>query len=636
MKPAQLLIGAILLFCAGQLSGQATYTITGKVTDATTNEPIFGATVIHLAESNGGMTDENGKFSIESKLASGTLEFRMASFETKSVEFGPDNYNLSVKLREAAVLLDEVTIVETRRSHDAYSIAPTMSMSTIKRSEVKSAPSRKGAKIRGSSSVKDKSTPSAAAGMLTAGELNDFSKWDLWKDISGTALANYRKSWHMRPVERYVVQAQNSNGFPVIDALVKLIDDKTGDIFWSARTDNTGKAELWYEPFSLDSNATGHLQIVVAQNGVAAMVDSAVAFHAGLNTVTMALPCKNPQAVDIAFVVDATSSMSDEIAYLQEELRDIIKKAKSTLPDKNLRLASVFYRDTEDAYLTRKSPFTENFKEVDQFIGKQAAGGGGDFPEAVDAGLQVALNELKWSPDDEAVARILFLVLDAPPHQEKVEEMQHLAELAAKKGVRIVPVVASGINKSAEYLLRSLALLSNGSYVFLTDDSGIGGKHIKPTTDKWEVETLNEILLRIIFQYTLTVDCQEELAVMKPETLVVLPPRGETASSGESPINSHEQDFQSDRSWRKDSKNTKISWKYWPNPTSGPLNVEAVGEKEKLLLVTDLSGKLLERHTIPKNGNLQFDLSRYPAGTYYLKCEYEKDRWLSGKVILVK
>lgn len=615
---------------------QTTFKITGSVKDEATQEPLMWVRVAHAAESSGVLTDENGKFSLESKRESGTLEFTTAGYKTKTVDFGPGNHVLSVKLQAEAVLLEDVVITGKSRSHDASMSSPVMA-TTISKSEIRAAPPRRGVRSSKTMSIDAVADPNASAGLLTAGELNDFSKWDLWQDIDSTDLGICRKAWKMRPVERYVVQAQNSNGYPVADALVKLVDEKTGDIFWSARTDNTGKAELWYEPFRLDSVLKSDLQIVVAQAGVAEIVEKAVPFHNGLNEVTLALPCDGPQAVDIAFVVDATSSMSDEIAYLQEELRDIIKKAKNTLPDKDLRLASVFYRDTDDAYLTRTKPFTSKFKELDEFIGKQAAGGGGDFPEAVDAGLKEALTGLEWSKDDEAIARILFLVLDAPPHSEKVKEMQDLAELAAKMGVRIVPVVASGINKSAEYLLRSLALLSNGSYVFLTDDSGIGGKHLKPTTDKWEVETLNEILLRIIFQYTHTTACQqEELAVVKPETLVVLPPRGESASSGESPINSHEQGYQSDRSWRKDSKDSKISWKYWPNPTSGPLNVEAIGEKDKELLVTDLSGKLLERHSIPENGHLQIDLRKYPAGTYYLKCLYEENRWLSGKVILIK
>ena len=38
------------------------------------------------------------------------------------------------------------------------------------------------------------------------------------------------------------------------------------------------------------------------------------------------------------------------------------------------------------------------------------------MPEAVDVALETALDSLRW--DNEARTRILFLVLDAPPHDE--------------------------------------------------------------------------------------------------------------------------------------------------------------------------------------------------------------------------
>jgi len=52
-----------------------------------------------------------------------------------------------------------------------------------------------------------------------------------------------------------------------------------------------------------------------------------------------------------------------------------------------------------------------------------------------------------------------------------------------------------------EYLMRSIALATNGTYAFLTDHSGIGNKHTAPSTDKYKVETLNELLLRLISQF---------------------------------------------------------------------------------------------------------------------------------------
>ena len=66
-------------------------------------------------------------------------------------------------------------------------------------------------------------------------------------------------------------------------------------------------------------------------------------------------------------------------------------------------------------------------------------------------------------------------------------------------GVRILTVASSGISKKTEYFFRCQSLITNGVYVHLTNDSGIGGDHIEATTEeKEEVELLNDCLVRLI------------------------------------------------------------------------------------------------------------------------------------------
>lgn len=80
------------------------------------------------------------------------------------------------------------------------------------------------------------------------------------------------------------------------------------------------------------------------------------------------------------------------------------------------------------------------------------------------------------------------------------ETVKHVGE-AAEKGIRIVPVAASGVDKSCEYLLRSMALKTGGTYTFLTNDSGIGYDHIEPTIGSYDVEKLNDMMVRIVGEY---------------------------------------------------------------------------------------------------------------------------------------
>ena len=122
-------------------------------------------------------------------------------------------------------------------------------------------------------------------------------------------------------------------------------------------------------------------------------IKKAKEFKEGINFLEIRSTCETPDIVDIMFVVDATGSMSDEINYLKAELEDVIARMK-TKTDDEINVGSVFYRDSSDTYLTRKSILSTDISKTISFINKQHAIGGGDIPEAVDAGLDVAINKM--------------------------------------------------------------------------------------------------------------------------------------------------------------------------------------------------------------------------------------------------
>jgi hypothetical protein len=201
------------------------------------------------------------------------------------------------------------------------------------------------------------------------------------------------------------------------------------------------------------------------------------------------------------FVVDATSSMSDEISYLKTELLDVINRAGSELPGTQIRMGSVFYRDFGDDYVTKSFSFTTNKNDLLNFVKDQEAAGGGDTPEAVEEALKSAIADQQWSQD--AVNRILFLVLDAPPHNKSdiMKKVRNAVSTAQQKGIRIIPVSASGIDWGTEFLLRFISISTNGTYVFITDHSGIGNPHHTPTVGTYQVEYLNNLMVRLITKY---------------------------------------------------------------------------------------------------------------------------------------
>jgi len=320
------------------------------------------------------------------------------------------------------------------------------------------------------------------------------------------------------------------------------------------------------------------------------------------------------------FVVDATGSMGDEIRYLQAELSDVIQKAKDRHQDLDLNLGSVFYRDHTDAYLVRSSPLAADHTQTTSFIKDQGAAGGGDRPEGVESALKEAIEMQPWH--SEARTRLLFLVLDAPPHHtpEIVKELQDLTKLAAKKGIRIIPLSASGIQKDTEYLMRFLALGTNGTYTFLTDDSGIGGSHLKPTTDSYDVEYLNDLLLRLIDQYTEVATCETEAITELPDSLL----ENMQTIVEQQVINN----VDGTQNVPKD-----VGIKLFPNPTMGQLQVVIKGDPKEVY-VTDLSGKLLLRENQVKGGQkISFDLTDYANGIYFVVAVFE-DGAASDRVVV--
>jgi hypothetical protein len=517
----------------------------------------------------------------------------------------------------------------------SYRLESKSSSAVLRREDIKRMPSRAappvtstaegtvmGPGVRASRTGTGKFETGASSNQLTAGEINDFSKWKMWQDLNKGELATYQKTWEIAPSGRYTVMLQSEGGIPIVDAIVQLLLNR--DVVFTTRTDNTGKAECWLTIKNETPEVKGKLSIQITYDGKISTIHKVSAFENGLNHQKLNISCQEIENVDIAFVVDATGSMGDEISFLQAEMSDIIFQSKQISNKLNFRFANVYYRDEGDSYVTKSMNFNRILSESDAFINQQYAGGGGDFPEAMDVGLDSAINNLSWS--ESARARILFLILDAPPHQGSQinERLQRLILQAAEKGIRIIPVGASGIDKSTEYLMRALALGTNGTYTFLTDHSGIGNSHIKPSTDSYEVETLNAILVRILKSYTYMPDCQQnipDLALNIPDSIVsTLQPADSTDTSAVKT--------------KPDPKALNITWSYYPNPTNGIITI-LPNTDIKELVVSDLSGKVLQiLPKLKKDERIQVDLSGYATGIYLIRYLDENNHWLSGKVVL--
>lgn len=330
-------------------------------------------------------------------------------------------------------------------------------------------------------------------GQLTAGEWSDLKNWDFWNHALAQAdFSGMPAKWGYNLSDRYSVHVANASDVPMVNVKVELID-ANDQILWVSQTDNLGTAELW--PRLRGGVPGGPLTIRIDGSNTFA----AIPYSQGVNEITYQTGPAN--GADIAFIVDATGSMGDELSYLQSELVDVINEVESNQNGATINTAAVFYRDQNDDYLTRKSDFSSTVGTTASFIQDQQAAGGGDYPEAVHDGLREGISALQWSTNTRA--RIAFLLLDAPPHEEEQikAEIKALVDLASQKGIKIIPVLASGGNKDTEFLLRYMAIATNSTYTFITDHSGIGNDHIEPSIGDYQVEYLNDLMVRLINQW---------------------------------------------------------------------------------------------------------------------------------------
>lgn len=454
--------------------------------------------------------------------------------------------------------------------------------------------------------VPQKKRPAVAkAKILTATEVNDFSKWKFWEDIADDQLKEYSTKWGISTKQRYSVQVKSENGSPVIGGLVYLMD-KNDKVLWTAKTDNTGKAELWGGFFQPEANGK---KITVVFNGKAYPKKNIKTFHRGINIIELPIACEEVEkTIDIAFVVDATASMGDELNYVKSELLSIINQTKAELPDYSINLGSVFYYDEDtpgDLMYTKR--FTDDVYDMNQFISQRRTKMGSNWPEALDYGLQKAVG-LNWRP--RATTKLLFLILDAPPHTkpEYYSRFQRAVELAASKGIRIIPVGCSGTNKTTEYLMRSVALATNGTYVHLTDDSGVGKPHTRPTVEKINKESLNDILIRQITKFSTIKGCEPDLE----ETIAT--------------IESEEE--------RPPLRPNQVDWTFYPNPTSGVVNVNS-STAIKSIFVLDSNGKLLKRVVPISENSARLNIENFPSAVYLIRVMFKNGTQETGKIVLI-
>src|SRR5947208_8464161 len=176
----------------------------------------------------------------------------------------------------------------------------------------------------------------------------------------------------------------------------------------------------------------------------------------------------NVPRIDVAFALDTTGSMGDEIDVVKEKIVAIARNVSAGQPRPDVRFGIVAFRDRGDAYVTKAFPFSREIADVQKTLRSLDAEGGGDEPESVAEGLYAAVHELQWD-FSKSTARLIFLVGDAGPHQyPDGKDWRKVASEAAEKGITISVIACSGLSASGERVFERIARMADGKMMHLT------------------------------------------------------------------------------------------------------------------------------------------------------------------------
>jgi len=133
----------------------------------------------------------------------------------------------------------------------------------------------------------------------------------------------------------------------------------------------------------------------------------------------------NHAGLDVAITIDSTGSMQRTIDTARAALTEIVAMLQGISP--KLRVGLVHYRDFGDLGEGAKIlvPLTKNVRKVERRLEKLRAGGGGDIPERVEKGLELAISaDMGWKRDSN---KVVIVIGDAPPHPDAVETATAIA-----------------------------------------------------------------------------------------------------------------------------------------------------------------------------------------------------------------
>jgi hypothetical protein len=369
----------------------------------------------------------------------------------------------------------------------------------LSRRDVRGAKRRRaGTAARRSASIAAARRHAGTAAAVKAGSSDDNLQFNAFLSFIE---ANGRLGLRCNVSHRVVVSVRDRDRLPLADADVELATAR--GVVMRRRTYADGRTLLF--PSQLPALRQG---AVVRVRYRGRKVHESLLRASRGHRIEVVVPRRRrvPRAVplDIAFILDTTGSMGDEIDRLKRTLHQINEQISLLSPRPDVRFAMVLYRDRGDAYRVRHVPFTADVQRFTAQLQRVRAGGGGDNPEDVQAALQVGLRRLAWRPRG---IRLAFLVGDAPPHLDYGQRYTyvHAMREAAARGIKIATIGASGLDRAGELVWRQIAQYTMSPFVFLTygekgdSEGGPSSASVSHHVgSNWVAENLDAIVVRMV------------------------------------------------------------------------------------------------------------------------------------------
>lgn len=178
--------------------------------------------------------------------------------------------------------------------------------------------------------------------------------------------------------------------------------------------------------------------------------------------------------IEVVFCLDTTGSMQVVIDAVRDALKDIFVIIQGVSP--KFKLGLVHYKDFDDWKEGAKVlvPLTNNVDEMIKKLSRTPADGGGDLPERVEKGLEVALDQkqMGWVKESH---KAIVVIGDAPCHNDAYAKAIELVKGAKDKPFgENPPDVATGGGGETKKVTRP----------FITSAIATGADALNPTAEQ--------------------------------------------------------------------------------------------------------------------------------------------------------